>query len=155
MILRRFTKDDFAEYRSWYANGELDRHLGPAPDQTWLDHVLSEVDGAQLSFLRDEELVAVVGVNFSNSSNPFYTITDLAVKPSLRGQGIGSDALTPTLKFFALETGESWQAFVDARNPGAKTFFEKLGWYGKEQVPDEHGMFRLALATPSGPNQHV
>ena len=60
--LRLFEAADFPAYRAWYADAELDAHLGPM-DEDWLTFVLADKDGRQFSYLAQEKLVAVIGVN--------------------------------------------------------------------------------------------
>lgn len=38
--LNRFQQEHYAEYAAWFADPELNRHLGPI-DQEWIDAVLS------------------------------------------------------------------------------------------------------------------
>ena len=44
--LNRFQQEHYAEYASWFADPELNRHLGPI-DQGWLDAVLSQPESAE------------------------------------------------------------------------------------------------------------
>src|SRR5215470_3735472 len=88
----KFAQEDFPEYKSWYVDPELNRQLGPIDDE-WLAYVLNEQDGVEYSIFRDQELVAVLGIKLPDEKRPDYVVTDLAVKPSLRGQRIGSRTL--------------------------------------------------------------
>ncbi|MBI5156355.1 GNAT family N-acetyltransferase [Candidatus Peregrinibacteria bacterium] len=142
--LAKFKEADFPEYKSWYKDADLNLRLGPMDDE-WLEHVTKATDGSQYSFFRDEELIAVVGIKFPNNQYPAYYITDFAMKPGLRGQGIGTEVLSELIKQHVLEPDQTWRAFIDVKNPKAKIFFEKNGWACTTNEPDEHGMFMLEL----------
>jgi len=90
--LLKFKPEDFEEYKSWYKDVNLAKELGPM-DKEWLNAVLKEKDGQEYSAFNKENLVAVVGIKFPNTEHPYYFITDIAVKPSLKNQGIGSQVL--------------------------------------------------------------
>src|SRR5262249_55078432 len=108
---RKFTRADFPEYKSWFMDPELNRQLGPMDDE-WLEYVLNEQDGAQYTIFRDDEIVAVLGILLPDERRPDYYITDLAVKPSLRGQRIGSGTLQKLFELLPLKPGQKWRAFV-------------------------------------------
>lgn len=144
-----FTTKDFSEYKAWYEDAELNKRLGPMDDQ-WLDHVLHETDGCEYSVFRGKELVAVVGIKFPDPTHPAYYITDFAIKPHLRNQSIGSSVLRALIKLHKRKPGQSWKAFVDVRNSGAKSFFEKNGWICASETPDEHGMLTLEVVGREG-----
>lgn len=137
-----FTAADFSEYKAWYDDAELDKRLGPMDDK-WLDHVMHETRGHQYSVFLGKDLVAVIGILLPDAEHPAYYITDFAMKPHLRNQGIGSQVLAKLMKLYSLKPGEEWRAFIDERNPRAKAFFEKNGWKCVSNTPDEHGMLLL------------
>jgi ribosomal protein S18 acetylase RimI-like enzyme len=140
-----FRAEDFPEYLSWYKDEELDSHLGPMKENDeWLHHVLQRTDGKEYSVFTGNKLVAVVGTLFPDAKHPSYYITNFAMKPNLRAQGIGTKILNELIALHPLKKGESWIAFVDVRNPKAKSFFEKSGWKSSDK-PDEHGMFQLVF----------
>ena len=112
-------------------------------DNKWLDHVMTATDECQYSVFCDKELVAVVGIIFPDAKHPSYYITDFALKPHLRNQGIGSEVLKELMNLHILKPGQSWKTFIDKRNPKAKSFFEKHSWICLTKTPDKHGMFTL------------
>ncbi len=140
LSVRNFTKDDFGEYQSWFLSEALNEHLGPAPDQLWLDQILYDGEGAQLVVLDDDEIVAVVGVCFATPKNPFQVITDIAINPKLARQGVGSLALNEVLSQTELDEDYSWRTFVDEKNPDAMAFFKKNQW-DRFEYPDADGMY--------------
>ncbi|MBI3336260.1 GNAT family N-acetyltransferase [Candidatus Peregrinibacteria bacterium] len=143
-----FRVEDFPEYKSWYDDAELNKRLGPMDDE-WLSHIMSERDGCEYSIFRDRELVAVTGLTFPTIEHPYYIVTDLAIKPHLRDQGIGSAILHELMRLHALQPGQSWKVFVDIKNPKAKLFFEKNGWICESETPDKHGMLTLTFVGKS------
>lgn len=138
----KFTAEDFPEYKAWYEDAELNMRLGPM-DDAWLDHILTENNGCQYSVFCEKELIAVIGILFPNPEHPAYYITDFAIKPALRNQGIGSEVLLELVKLHPLKRGETWRMFIDERNPRAKIFFERNGWNCVSEIPDEHGMVMM------------
>ncbi len=78
--LRLFEAADFATYRAWYADAELDEHLGPM-DEDWLAFVLADQEGRQFSYLQDEMLAAVVGVRPIPNGTPGSSPTSPSIRP--------------------------------------------------------------------------
>ena len=144
LIFSLFEEKDFPEYRSWYEDAELDKRLGPM-NEDWLKHIRHEADGCQYSVFRDDELVAVVGIKYPTEQYTYYCITDLAIKPSLRGQGIGSEVLKGLMSHPDLQEQKMWRSYVDERNPKAKAFLQKNGWICIGDSPDEHGMWIFSI----------
>ncbi len=135
----KFKEEDFLEYQSWYEDADLNQRLGPM-DEKWLQHVMKATDGCEYSVFLDRELVAVVGIKFPNPQHPAFYITDFALKPHLRSQGIGSSVLRELLMDYP---SSDWRVFVDVKNPRAKLFFEKNGWVCLSGTPDGDDMFEL------------
>jgi len=148
LMFVKFRAADFPEYRAWYEDRELNEHLGPPVDQEWFDFVTASTEGCEYGVFDDEVLVAVVGIWFPTAEHPAYTISDMAVKPQLRGRGIGSQVLADLMGLYELGPGQSWVAYVHIGNPRARTFLEKHRWICKCQVLDEHGMLELTFANP-------
>ena len=93
MKIRQFQKDDFPTYQSWFQDQWLNAALGPI-DEEWLAHILQEDSGAQYT-LEDKngKILSVIGVVWGNEANPANVISDLAVRPDLRRQGIGATTI--------------------------------------------------------------
>jgi len=125
--LSPFREEDFAEYASWFDDAELNTHLGPM-DQAWLDATLALTTGATYSAFQDDKLVGVIGIVYPSEQFPFYVITELATKPSLRRSGIGAGILDALFALHPLETRRHWKAYVADKNAVAKAFFETQGW---------------------------
>jgi ribosomal protein S18 acetylase RimI-like enzyme len=142
LVIAQFTKKDFPIYKDWFEDTELNTRLGPMDDD-WLEYVMNQVDGCQYSVFDENKLVAVIGIILPDEKHPAYYITDFAIRPDLRGKGVGSEVLRSFLKQFPLKPGQTWKTFVDTRNPRAKTFFESNGWVCQSEFPDKDGMFEL------------
>ena len=140
----KFKTEDFEEYKSWYKDSDLNKELGPM-DQEWLDYVLKEKDGREYSVFSGGKLVAVAGIKFPDSKHPYYFITSIAVKPSFKRQGIGSQVLQYLMKLHPLKSRQFWKAVINIRNIKARSFLEKNGWICKSEKPDEHGMITFEL----------
>ncbi len=125
--LSPFRAEDFAEYASWFSDPALNTHLGPM-DQAWLDATLAQTNGTTYRALDGKEFVGVIGIVFPNEKFPFYVITELATKPSLRRSGIGSDILNALFALHPLAPGEHWEVYIDDKNDTAKSFFAARGW---------------------------
>ena len=140
----KFSIQDFPAYQSWFSDKTLDAELGPM-DHDWLEAVLQQENGCQYSIFSQDELIAVIGVIFPDAGHPSYYITDFAVRPDNRNQGIGSKILTELLEQKELQSVLSWKAFVKKDNDSAKRFFTKNGWYLISEIPDEHGMLEFEI----------
>lgn len=125
-VVRRFAASDFATYRAWYADPPLDRHLGPM-DEAWLAHVLTDTEGEQWTVRADDALVAVIGLT-PDADAGAWVITDLAVDPARRRQGLGRRALQVLLADPSVRRRDRWLAYVAEDNPSARAFFDALGW---------------------------
>lgn len=147
LVFEKFEAEHFPEYQSWYEDPELNRHLGPM-DHVWLDDMLEEPHGREFSVFRGEELVAVVRVYYPDP-DPFYYISEFAVKPGLRKQGIGSLVLEHLMETLPLANRYSWRALVHDNNQAARTLFEKHGFVSTFASPEDDGMHYYEYC-PSG-----
>ena len=134
---RPFRRDDFEDFRSWFADDRIQNSLGPL-DQEWLDCVLAEQPPAQFSFFVNNELVAVAGIVRPNHEHPYFVITDLAVHPTKQRTGIGASVVQILQNHFQISDGlNSWKAFVALDNLGAQEFFSNLSWNRCANKDDE------------------
>ncbi|PJI49304.1 MAG: GNAT family N-acetyltransferase [Pseudomonas sp.] len=127
MQIRPFQAEDIPPYESWFDDPVLYAQLGPM-DRYWLEQVLKDADKAQYSILRGGLLVAVVGVCLPTPAHPYYFVTDLAVRPELRGSGVGREVMTLVMSRAELQSNPLWRASVRPDNPAALAFLIKLGW---------------------------
>ncbi|MBD9630628.1 GNAT family N-acetyltransferase [Pseudomonas sp. PDM19] len=127
MQIRPFQLGDIPPYESWFKDPLLDAQLGPM-DRYWLEQVLKDADKAQYSILHGGQLIAVVGVCLPTAAHPYYFVTDLAVRPELRGSGVGRAVMTLVMSRPELQGSPLWRASVRPDNPTALAFLIKLGW---------------------------
>ena len=145
--IRDFTAADFPPYATWFNDERLNRELGPI-DEAWLAYVLNETDGRQLAFTRAGELVGCAGLVLPiPDKHPYYALTDIAVRPNLRGTGVGKEMLRLLFQEHPLQPGERWLCFVDQANVPAQKFFKGQGWLSVRDEPAD--MLRYEYSTPA------
>ena len=132
-----FTAKDFAEYQAWFQDEVLNSQLGPAPDEEWLEYVLSDALGKQFCVFDQGEIVAVVGVVLPTLEHRYCVVSDIAVKPELRGKGIGKLVLAELVRQVSLQAGEYWKAFVEETNLNAIAFFHAAKWKLQPESSDD------------------
>jgi len=142
---RRFQQADYPEYAAWFVDAGLDRQLGPM-DQAWLDAVLGqpESEGVTWAVFRGEELVAVLEIVFGVLDDPPTGITGLAVKPTLRRQGIGMAVLHQLLEQHHRQGLHQHVAYVATHNEAARRCIERIGFV-PTSAPNEHGYVEFQL----------
>ena len=135
-----FQQEHYSEYTRWYVDAELNHRLGPM-DQTWLNAVLTETpsDGATWVVFRAAELVAVVEIAFGSQNHSTAFITAIAIKPTLRQQGIGKAVLHQLLSKNKSQGITDHIAFISVDNIAGRRCFEKVGFVPTTFEPDEHG----------------
>lgn len=143
--IRPFAAEHFAEYASWFADAELNRHLGPM-DEAWLQLVLSggEVPGDETwAVLRNGELVAVVEALVDADNRSTYTIGAVATKPALRRQGIGAMSLQRVLGLHESRGIVQHTARVSISNTAGQSCAARAGFVPVNSTPDQHGYVEL------------
>lgn len=134
-FIRRFVENDFVQYQSWYDDPMLNTHLGPI-DYTWLSAVLEQKDGMEYSYFESDQLAAVVGIVFHPTEHA-WVITDIAVNPALRRQGVGARALQAVIEITPMQPPGRWLAYVMQDNTVAQAFFSSLNWTRCEPDDDD------------------
>lgn len=129
--IRLFTSADFAAYKAWMADEELRNTIGDVDDE-WLAHVLSDEDGADYVAYMGGELVAVLGIVLPTTTDNYYVVSNIAVHPARRGQGIGRAVLARVMALSG-KRGAAWVAYVSVGNKGGQAFFEQMGWAGERE----------------------
>lgn len=152
LSVRPFVVADFEEYRRWYEDPELNERLGPMDDE-WLEAVMADREGAECVCLDNGRMVAVVGLAVDPEQEA-WVISDIAVDPALRRQGLGRRAIEAVLAQPQFDIRSTWLAYVVPDNPAAHHFFTSLGWSEtrKPTSRDEMYCFRLdrGAACPTG-----
>lgn len=142
MALERtqFRREPFGEYASWFADSELDRHLGPM-DNEWLEAVLAEPEsaGATWAVFRGAELVAVVETAFDPEQHSCAGIRAVAVKPGLRRHGIGATVLKLILALHKDKGFVEHVAYISVNNHAGQQCARKAGFVAVASEPDERG----------------
>jgi ribosomal protein S18 acetylase RimI-like enzyme len=127
MELRLFSADDWSWVQEWFQDALLDRELGPM-DTDWLDAVLGERNGVQLVAMIELKPVALIGCVWGAAQHPSHYITDIAVAPGLRGQGLASRSLQLVMAWPGHPPIGKWTAFVNPRNARAQSLLRKGHW---------------------------
>jgi RimJ/RimL family protein N-acetyltransferase len=138
--LRRFRREHYAEYASWFVDHELNHYLGPI-DQEWLDDVLSqsESEGITWAVFRDRELVAVVETVSDPENRLPAAITAIATKPGLRRQGIGTTVLRLILSLHKNKGIVEHVAYISIHNTAGQRCIGRAGFEPVTSEPDERG----------------
>ncbi|MBG9885553.1 hypothetical protein ABE10_02920, partial [Bacillus toyonensis] len=110
-------RDDGGWIQDWYADPVLDRELGPL-DEEWLEAVLAEHDGVQLVLEEDGEPAGLVGVVWGHDDLP-HAITDIAVDPARRGEGLGRRVVQAVQRWKDVPDDRAREAYVDPDNLAA------------------------------------
>ena len=137
---KHFQREYYAEYASWFIDGELNRHLGPM-DEVWLEAVLSQPKSAGVTWavFRGIELIAVVETVFDPERHRPAGIIAIAVKPNLRRQGIGTMVLQQFLSLHESQGIVEHVTYVSIHNSGGRRCVEKAGFVPITTKPDELG----------------
>lgn len=109
-------------------------------DTDWLDAVLAERNGTQLVATIQMKPVALIGCLWGDDQHPSHYITDIAVAPGLRGQGLASQALQLVMAWPGHPPIAKWTAFVNLRNSSAQSLLRKDLW---KEVGMSDGMMQF------------
>ena len=142
LSIRQFRKEDFAYYKSWFADKDLDIALGPM-DDAWQSYIDKDTAGKEFAFTRNQYLVGVAGLVFPTLDYPFYVLTNIAVKPDLRGSGVGKQMIKLLIDTMVLLPSQHWQCYVSKTNRVAQSFFNNLGWTKLESKEEDMITYKL------------
>lgn len=117
-------------------------------DADWLDAVLSETNGTQLVATIDGEPVALIGCIWATGPGEPYVITDVAVTPARRRQGIGGLAVDLVLYWPGHPPVDRWVAYVSRTNTAAAIFLMANEW--RSEGLAENGMLSFTRQSPPG-----
>lgn len=146
IVTRQFMETDFLDYESWFVDAELNRQLGPI-DCEWLAYILADSEGAEYSFLLNQELIAVAGVHFPTAEHNYCYITDIAVHPKLRRQEIGKRIIKQLQAQPSLQLVKNWKAGAAINNIAAAKLLESLGWEKSFQAHDSDDLIIYEVVT--------
>lgn len=144
LSFRKFQAGDFATYKAWFTDPELERRLGPLDDE-WLAAVLSKraSDGATWLVLDGDAPVAVVETSLHPTDSSLAAITELAVKPELRGRGIGMAVLQEVLALRRREGRLEHLAYIREDNGTARRCFERSRFVPVTLTPNGEGFLEF------------
>jgi len=142
----KFRKSDFSAYQSWFSDPELNQQLGPI-DKDWLDYILNDATGVQYCFTHFDALIAVVGISNPTIERQDYVVTDIAVRPDLRRQGLGRIILHLLPSMMKRGPAKLWRAYVNPDNRAAIQLFESSGWARMEKRMREDDMIIFEYLT--------
>jgi GNAT superfamily N-acetyltransferase len=129
-----FHENHYAEYEAWFSDAALNHRLGPI-DRDWFQAVIAQPqsEGETWAVFRDDQFVAVVDTVFDPNKQLPAGITAMAVKPTLRGKGIGTAVLQRLLDMHRERGIVEHVAYVSLDNPEAQHFLEMNGFrlFGK------------------------
>jgi ribosomal protein S18 acetylase RimI-like enzyme len=137
---KRFKKEYYTEYASWFSDPELNRHLGPM-DLAWLEATLSQLEsqGVTWAVFCSRELIAVVETSFEEENCLLAAITAIATKPSFRQRGIGTSVLQMIRKLHGSKGISEHIAYVCVDNEAGRRCLTKAGFVAVSSRPDERG----------------
>jgi RimJ/RimL family protein N-acetyltransferase len=139
LIFTKFQREYYPEYASWYADPELNKRLGPM-DESWLNYVLSEDEekGVTWAIFLVTEMVAVIHLVFDPQGILPCGITDIAIKPTRRRQGIATAIIHQLLAEHYQQGMKSHIAYIKDSNQASRYLFEKIGFFPNSE-PDKNG----------------
>lgn len=118
-------------------------------DQEWLDYVLQNESGSQLSFFVEDKLIAVVGLCHPSPELEAYVLTDIAIKPKLRREGFGRAVIDALFSSNSFTLSPLWIAYVSSENFDAQRFFAKIGWQCIAEPKDSDDMYTFKYSIPN------
>jgi len=140
LAFSRFRREYYQEYAAWFSDPELNRQLGPL-DEDWLSAVLSEQaaeTGDTWVVFLSMEMVGVVSTVFDPENRFRAGITEIAVKPTRRRQGLAKAILKKLLSDHHDQGIISHVTYIKATNEVSRHLFEGLGFMAQSE-PDRNG----------------
>lgn len=127
MDFRIFKRTNFPVYQEWFADPWLNAALGPM-DEEWLEHILLDETGAQYAIFQQQEMIAVLGVVWAHGDAIYHTVSDLAIRPDQRRQGLGQKILNHLIHDLEVPKAKGWITYVEPKNTQAIDFMKKCAW---------------------------
>ena len=139
MLIRTFQTSDLPEYQSWFTDPLINQHLGPAPDQEWLDCGLQDTENTYYAAIVNDELLGVAIITLPTEHNPYFVVSELCTHPHRRRRGIAKAFLSGLMQICTKDKETDWIAWVASANHPAQYLLEDSGWNSDLKV-DEEGM---------------
>ncbi|AOF90311.1 GNAT family N-acetyltransferase [Sinorhizobium sp. RAC02] len=144
VVFLLFTRDDLLTLRKWFEDKELLRRLS-FPDDEWFAYVTNGDTARCWMAYRSDEAIAEIQVDRDGE----HGYIELAVRPDLRGCGIG----TAVLSTFLAGPGKTYMildARIDPDNSASLACFLRCG-FEIRQNPDVDGFIQAVRQQASGP----
>lgn len=139
LVFARFEADDLAEYQSWFTDGELSRRLS-FPDERWFSYLGADHVACWAVKSGAGEMVAVVQADREEDGAGFF---DIALRPQLRGRGLGRQVLDAFISGPA-RTYRELRATVEPDNHASIAMVRRCG-FRQWESPDEDGFLQFSL----------
>lgn len=140
LVFKKFEVEHYEEYKSWFDDPSIKDALYDI-DEEWLDYVLNEKGGVEYAVFYEDQLIAVVGVQFPDEDHPFYVMNNLAINPAYFRKGVGTMVLDRLFQMHPIEKSTWWVTYVEEKNRAAQDFFTKNGW--SASMDDEDDMIQF------------
>ncbi|UUX48357.1 GNAT family N-acetyltransferase [Nisaea acidiphila] len=139
LVFARFEANDLAEYQSWFTDGELSRRLS-YPDERWFSYLGADHVACWAVKSGAGEMIAVVQADREPDGACFF---DIALRPQLRGQGLGRKVLDAFISGPARAYREL-RATVVPDNQASIAMVRRRG-FRQGEAPDEDGFLQFSL----------
>jgi RimJ/RimL family protein N-acetyltransferase len=136
-------KDNVSVYAAWFEDAELHKRLCP-PNEMWLTHVTSSSGQAWLCYDKGQ---AIAQIQLDTNDDKTGSV-DLAVKPKLRGQGIGTKVLKTFLDSALAAHLNCIEARIEEDNLASQKVFIKAGFIARGKSPNEEGFLHFIYPDP-------
>ena len=147
---KEISEKDFIEFKSWFEDKELNRQLGPMDEETWelwQSYRKREEPCVEICAFQEGDLVGVVNVKLASKTDPIHCILAIAIRPKLKGKGLGSELLRQLMRLEWFDESKAWMAHVDEENDAGLRFFEKNNW--KRRPGKSNGMYTYEIGLES------
>jgi RimJ/RimL family protein N-acetyltransferase len=144
VVFLPFTRDDLLTLRRWFDDKELSRRLS-FPDDAWFAYVTNGDEARCWMAYRSNEAIAEIQVDRDGE----HGYIELAVRPDLRGRGMG----TAVLSAFLAGPGKAYlvlDARIDPDNSASLACFQRCG-FEIQQHPDADGLVQVVRQQVSRP----
>jgi RimJ/RimL family protein N-acetyltransferase len=130
LSFHRFQREHFEEYATWFSDSELNKELGPIVDEDWLSAILSQKseEGETWAVFLGAEMIGVINATFDPEKKLPAGITEIAIKPNHRRQGLAKAILISLLSEHHQQGIGSHVAYIKQTNKASRQLFEGLGF---------------------------
>jgi RimJ/RimL family protein N-acetyltransferase len=140
----KLDRENVSIYAAWFEDAELRKRLS-LPDDNWLNYITSG-SNAQ-AWLCYDEGQAVAHIQLDTEEDKSGSIA-LAVKPSLRGQGIGTKVLREFVASPLIAHLDYLEAGIEEDNLASQRVFSKAGFVLRGTGADEEGFLHFIYLNP-------